>query len=132
MNKVWEPCNIHKKAKIGKDVNIGMFTEIGRDVSVGDRVRIGKGCFIPEGVTLEDDSWIGPHVCFTNDRFPPSGKDNWEKTIVMKGARIGAGVTIVCGVIIGEDALIGAGSVVTKNIPAGETWCGVPAKRMKK
>lgn len=131
MNKIWEPCNIMPTAKIGSEVNVGSFTEIGHNVDIGDRVRIGKGCFIPEGVSIEDDAWIGPHVCFTNDRFPPSGKDNWEKTVVKKGARLGAAVTVICGVTIGQNALIGAGSVVTKDVPNSEIWVGVPAQKLR-
>lgn len=128
--KAWGQCNIYKSAKIGNGVNIGTFTEIGPNVVIGSNVRIGKGCFIPEGVTIEDNAWIGPHCCFTNDRYPPSGKENWLPTIIRKGARLGAAVTVICGVEIGENALIGAGAVVTKNIPSGEKWSGVPARRM--
>lgn len=130
--KAWGVCNIYPSAEIGEGVNIGTFTEIGPNVTIGDRVRIGMGCFIPEGVTIEDDAWIGPKCTMTNDKYPPTGKAHWLPTLIKKGARIGAGVTIICGIIIGEGALIGAGSVVTKNIPAGEQWCGVPARRMTK
>jgi len=126
--KVWQPSNVYDTARLGRDVSIGTFTEIGPNVVVGDRVRIGAMCFIPEGVTLEDDAWIGPRCTFTNDRFPPSDKSAWEKTIVKRGARLGAGCTVLPGIVIGEGALIGAGSVVTKDVPAGETWAGVPAK----
>ena len=70
-------------------------------------------------------------MTFTNDRYPPSHRANWEKTVVEDGARIGAGVTVVCGVTIGQNALVGSGAVVTKNIPAGETWAGVPARRLE-
>jgi UDP-2-acetamido-3-amino-2,3-dideoxy-glucuronate N-acetyltransferase len=128
--KAWHPVNIYPTAKIGEDVSIGMFSEIGNNVVIGDRVRVGAMTFIPEGVTLEDDSWVGPNVSFTNDRFPPSGKDKWEFTIVRKGARIGAGCTILPGVDIGAGSLLGAGSVLTKSIPAGETWIGVPARKL--
>jgi Serine acetyltransferase len=122
------PSNVYKSAKISQGVNIGTFSEIGDGVIIGRNVRIGAMCFIPAGVIIEDDAWIGPRCTFTNDRFPPSPKDRWQRTTVKKGARLGAGVTVVCGVHIGEGALIGAGSVVTKNIPPGEIWVGVPAK----
>jgi UDP-2-acetamido-3-amino-2,3-dideoxy-glucuronate N-acetyltransferase len=128
---VWEPSKVSYDAAIGDNVQIGSFSEIGPRVSIGSRVRIGAMCFIPEGVTILDDAWIGPRCTFTNDRFPPSPRDKWQETVIERGARLGAGVTVVCGLTIGERALIGAGSVVTKNIPAGETWAGIPAKQIK-
>jgi acetyltransferase-like isoleucine patch superfamily enzyme len=131
-NKIWPPCNIYPTAAIGENVSIGIFSEIGPKVSIGNNVRIGAMCFIPEGVTIMDDVWIGPHCVFTNDRFPPSPREKWELTLVMKGARVGAGVTVLPGVIIGENALVGAGSVVVKSVPPEETWAGVPAKRIEK
>jgi len=126
--KVWQPANVYESADLGEGVSVGVYTEIGPFVHIGARVRIGAMCFIPEGVTIEDDAWIGPRCTFTNDRFPPSDKSAWEKTLVKRGARLGAGCTILPGVIIGEGALVGAGSVVTKDVPAGETWAGVPAR----
>jgi UDP-2-acetamido-3-amino-2,3-dideoxy-glucuronate N-acetyltransferase len=129
---VWEPSKVSPDAKIGLAVNVGSFTEISGRVEIGDNVRIGAMCFIPEGVTIEDDAWVGPRCTFTNDRFPPSPHEKWQKTTVKCGARLGAGVTVVCGVTIGAKALIGAGSVVTKNVPPGETWAGVPAEPLVK
>lgn len=129
--KAWGISNIYASAKIGRDVNIGTFCEIGNNVVIGDNVRIGAMSFIPEGVTIEDKAWIGPRVTFTNDKYPPSGKEAWQKTIVKKGARLGAGVTVLCGVTIGESALVGAGSVVTRDVPAGEVWAGVPASKLR-
>jgi len=128
---VWEPSKVSFDAVIGEGVQVGSFSEIGPRVHIGQRVRIGAMCFIPEGVTIRDDAWIGPRCTFTNDRFPPSPRDQWQETVIERGARLGAGVTIVCGLNIGEGALVGAGSVVTKSIPAGETWAGVPAKQIK-
>jgi len=128
---IWEPVNIYHSAKLGDDVSIGAFTEIGHNVVIGDRTRIGAHCFLPEGVTVEEDVFVGPHVVMTNDKYPPSGKDKWQKILVKKGASIGAGVVILPGVTVGEGALIAAGSVVTKDVPAGEKWCGVPAKKME-
>jgi UDP-2-acetamido-3-amino-2,3-dideoxy-glucuronate N-acetyltransferase len=124
----YTPCNIYPTVIWGDNCKVGTFTEIGSNVVIGNNVTIGAFCFIPEGVTIEDDCWIGPRVTFTNDKYPPSHREEWGKTVVKKGARLGAAVTVICGVKIGEGALIGAGSVVTKNIPAGETWCGVPAQ----
>ncbi|MGD9962946.1 MAG: acyltransferase, partial [Thermoplasmata archaeon] len=88
--------------------------------------------FIPTGVTIEDEVFIGPHVCFTNDRRPRAVGD-WEvtPTLVRKGASIGANATIICGVTIGEGALVGAGAVVTKDVPARAVVVGCPAKRVK-
>lgn len=126
---VWQPCNIYPTAKIGEDVSIGMFSEIGPNVVIGDRVRIGAGSFIPEGVTIESDVFIGPRVTFANDRWPPSDKKNWEKTLVKKHAVIGAGCCILPGVVIGENARLGMGSTLTKNIPDNEVWYGNPAKK---
>lgn len=128
---VWEPSKVSPDAKIGITVQVGSFSEIGPWVEIGDRVRIGAMCFIPNGVSIGDDAWIGPRCTFTNDRFPPSPRGEWQKTVIERGARLGAGVTVVCGLKIGEGALIGAGSVITKNVPAGETWAGVPAKQIK-
>ena len=129
--KAWGISNIYPSAKIGKDVNIGTFCEIGANVKIGDRVRIGAMSFIPEGVTIKDDAWIGPRVCFSNDTYPPSGKDNWKETLVCNNARIGANAMILPGITIGEGALIGMGSVVTKNIPSYEVWAGNPARYIR-
>jgi len=129
---IWHYCNIYDSAIIGRGTTIGSYTEIGPRVVIGKNVTIGAMCFIPEGVVIRDKAWIGPRVTFTNDRFPPSPKEDWETTTIKSGARLGAGVTIVCGVTIGENALVGAGSVVTRDIPAGETWAGVPARKHTK
>lgn len=129
--KVWPPSNVYPSAIFGENVSVGAFTEIGHLVKVGDNTRIGAHCFIPEGVTIGANCFIGPMVCFTNDRYPPSPKENWEKTVVEDGARIGASVTVICGVRIGAGALVGAGSVVSKDIPPKEIWAGVPAKRKR-
>ena len=121
--------NIWGDPIIGKDCKIAAFVEIGKDVVIGDRVKIEAFAFICPGVTLEDDVFIGPHVCFTNDPHPPS--DKWLKTLVRKGAAIGANATILPGLVIGEGALVGAGALVRENIPPGEVWTGVPAKFYK-
>lgn len=105
---------------------------------IGNNVKVGEGCkiqpyaFIPDGVTLEDNVFVGPGAVFTNDKNPPSNGKGWAKTLVKKNAVIGANATILPGVIIGEGAKIGAGSVVTRNVPDGETWVGNPAKLIKK
>ena len=118
------------KHQIGDDCRIGAFVEIGDAVIIGDNCTIGAYTFIPPGITIRDDVFVGPHVVFTNDKYPPS--DNWEYTVVHEGASIGANATILPGIIIGKGAVIGAGAVVTKDIPPGETWVGNPAKRIDK
>jgi len=120
--------------KIGKDCKIAAFVEIGRGVTVGDKCAIEAFVFIPPGVTIEDKVFIGPHVCFTNDKKPKAVNPGWKMvpTLVKKGASIGAGSVIVCGVTIGEGAMVGAGSVVTKDVPANTLVVGNPAKAVGK
>ena len=129
-SRAYQPSNIYKTAQIGKNVNIGAFTEIGNKVVIGNNVRIGAMCFIPEGVVIEENAWIGPRVTFSNDKFPPSGQNNWKDTTVKRGARIGAAVSILPGVTVGYKALVGMGSVVTHDVGDYEVWYGVPAKRV--
>lgn len=124
---IWGNCNIYKSAKIGKGCSIGNGTEIGHNVIIGDNVRIGAQCFIPEGVEIEDDVFIAPKVTFSNDKYPPSNRESWGNIVVRKGAIIGMGSIILPCVEIGAKAKIGAGSVVTKNVPAGELWYGIAA-----
>ncbi|TMC02362.1 MAG: N-acetyltransferase [Chloroflexi bacterium] len=123
---------------IGDDCKIASFVEVQRGVTIGDRVKIEAFAFIPTGVTIEDDVFIGPHACFTNDLFPRATGEGgtllqsgeWEvvPTTVRRGASIGANATIVCGVTIGEGALVGAGSVVTRDVPANVVVRGNPAR----
>lgn len=127
--KIWHPDNVNLYGcKIGRDCNIGFNVEIGQGVVVGDRVRIGCGCFIPEGVTIEDDCNIMPGVFFCNDKYPPSHRSQWGKTFVRKGATLGARSVILPDVEIGEGALVGAASVVTNNVPPGNLSYGHPAR----
>ena len=114
---------------IGDNCNIGAFVEIGPNVVIGNNVSIGAFSFIPDGVTIEDNCFIGPRVTFCNDPYPPS--DKWEQILVRKGARIGAASTILPGVVIHEGALIGAGSVVTKDMSENAIYCGNPARRLR-
>jgi len=114
---------------IPEDATIHSHVWIGRHVVIGHRVKIQAFCYIPEGVTIEDDVFLGPRVTLTNDKYPPGIKEDWLPTLIKKGASIGASVTIVCGITIGEHAMIGAGSVVTKDVPAGELWHGNPARK---
>ncbi len=128
--KIWEPANIYESAIIGDNCSVGMYSEIGEEVVIGDNCRIGFGSFIPKGIWVEDNVFIGPRVVFCNDKYPRVGKP-WKcsHTLVQQGASIGANCTILPGVVINKNAMVGAGSVVTKDIPEGETWFGVPARK---
>ncbi|MBI5250277.1 MAG: N-acetyltransferase [Desulfomonile tiedjei] len=124
--------------EIGDGCKIGAFVEIRKEVKIGCNVKIQAFAFIPEGIVLEDGVFIGPHVVFTNDKYPRAlnfeGKlmeeQDWERmtTLVKKGASIGANSTILCGITIGEYAMVGAGSVVTEDVPARKLVSGVPAR----
>ena len=122
---------------IGDNTRIATFVEIGRNVRIGKNCKIEAFAFIPEGVTIEDNVFVGPHACFTNDRVPRatsaggiSSEADWEleKTTVKAGASIGANATILCGVTIGRDSLVGAGSMVTRDVADGAIVVGNPAR----
>jgi UDP-2-acetamido-3-amino-2,3-dideoxy-glucuronate N-acetyltransferase len=129
---IWhcDQVNIYGNAVIGKNCNIGSFVEIGPGVKIGDHVRIGAHCFIPEGVTIEDHCFIGPGCVFTNDRYPPGHRINWETTLIKRGASIGAGCVILPGVRVGIEASIGAGTVISKDVPDGWRVIGNPMRRI--
>ena len=131
---IWQYCVIFPNAKIGENCNICSHCLIENDVIIGNNVTIKCGVQIWDGIELEDEVFVGANVSFTNDKFPHSHNKEWTllKTKVCKGATIGAGSTILPGLTIGEDAMIGAGSVVTKDVPAGELWVGNPARRISK
>lgn len=97
---------------------------------LGDRCMVEAFTFIPDWVEIGDDVFIGPHVCFTNDKRPPSYGKHWARTYVEDGVSIGAGSVILPGVHLGKGCMIGAGAVVTKDVPAGETWVGNPAHKL--
>lgn len=128
--KIWQFSIILAEAVIGENCNINCHVFIENNVSIGDNVTIKSGVQIWDGVYIEDNVFIGPNVTFTNDLFPRSKKypETFLKTIIKKGASIGANSTILAGIEIGENALIGAGSVVTKNIPSNTIWYGNPAR----
>lgn len=128
---IWNFAHIRNGATIGNYCNIGNNCYIDTGAIIGDNVRIGNGVSVWNGVIIEDDCFIAPNVCFTNDKYPPSPKEKWLKTIIKKGAVIGANATIICGITIGEYAVIGAGSVVTKDVLKGMTVYGNPAKSKK-
>lgn len=127
---VWQFCVILPNAQIGDNCNICSHCLIENDVKIGDNVTIKSGVQVWDGITIENNVQVGANVTFTNDRYPRAKNPNWilERTLIKKGASIGAGSTLLCGITIGENAMIGAGSVVTKDVPAGELWLGNPAK----
>lgn len=131
---VWQFCVILKNAVIGSGCNINCHVFIENKVLIGNDVTIKPGVQVWDGITLEDSVFVGPNVTFTNDLLPRSKNTDYEmkETLIKKGASIGANATILGGITIGENALIGAGSVVTKDVPANEIWVGNPAKFLKK
>ena len=130
---IWQFCVILKGAVIGDNCNINCHVLIENDVVIGDNVTIKPGVQIWDGVTLENNAFIGPNVTFTNDRYPRSKQypAEFQQTLIKNGASIGANATVLGGITIGENALIGAGSVVTKDVPANELWVGNPARKVK-
>lgn len=128
--KIWQYTVILKGAVIGSNCNINSHCFIENQVIIGDNVTIKCGVQIWDGITIENNVQIGPNATFTNDKYPRAKNKNFklEKTIIKKFASIGANATILCGITIGEKAMIGAGSVVTKDVPDGEIWYGNPAK----
>jgi UDP-2-acetamido-3-amino-2,3-dideoxy-glucuronate N-acetyltransferase len=127
--------------EIGDDSRVGTFVEIQKGAHIGKRVKVSSHSFICEGVTIEDDVFIGHGVMFINDKYPrastldgqPQTEANWVvvPTFIKKGASVGSNATILCGVTIGEGAIIGAGCVVTKDVPAWTVVTGVPARTLR-
>ncbi|WP_461257175.1 acyltransferase [Treponema sp. R80B11-R83G3] len=129
--KIWHFCHIMPGAKIGKKCSIGQNVNVGSRAIIGDGVKIQNNVSVYDDVIIEDDVFCGPSCVFTNVINPRAfveRKHEYKKTVVKKGASIGANATIVCGVSIGEYALIGAGSVVTKDVPAYSLAYGNPAR----
>jgi len=131
---IWQFCVIFPEAKIGDNCNICANVLVENDVTVGDNVTVKSGVQLWDGLTVEDDVFIGPNATFTNDLYPRSKNPDWKllKTIIKKGATIGANATVLCGITIGENAMIGAGSVVTHDVGAGEVWVGNPARFVRR
>ncbi len=127
--------------EIGDDVKIGTFVEIQKGAKIGNRCKISSHSFVCEGVTIEDEVFIGHNVTFTNDLYPRAAnlegtlqtEADWNcaPTLVRRGASIGSGATLLCGITIGEFAVIGAGSVVTKDVPSFSVVAGNPARVLR-
>lgn len=130
---VWQFVVILPGAVIGSDCNICSHVFIEDKVVVGDRCTVKCGVQLWDGVVLEDDVFVGPNATFTNDRFPRSKvwPDEYPRTIVKNGASIGANATILPGIVIGERAVVGAGAVVVKDVPAGAVVAGNPARILR-
>ena len=139
--KIYDFVNLYG-CSIDENTKVGTFVEIQKNASIGKNCKISSHTFICEGVHIEDNVFVGHNVTFINDKYPRStnsdGKmqteEDWkvEETFVKKGASIGSSSTILCGITIGENAIIGAGSVVTKDVEPGAVVAGVPAKVLKK
>ena len=131
--KIWHFCHVQSGAKIGENCSFGQNVNISNHVTVGNRVKIQNNVSVYEGVTLEDGVFCGPSCVFTNDLTPraryPKGSAGYKPTLVKEGASIGANATVVCGHTIGRNALIGAGAVVTGNVPDHALMLGVPARQ---
>ncbi len=131
--KIWHFSHIMPNCKIGKNCNLGQNVVVSPDVVLGDNVKVQNNVSIYTGVICEDDVFLGPSMVFTNVHNPRSAvsrKDEYRKTIVRRGASIGANATIVCGHEIGQFAFIGAGAVVTKAVPAYALVVGNPARQI--
>ena len=130
--KIWHFCHIQEGAKIGENCSFGQNVNVSNNVIIGNECKVQNNVSIYEGVELEDGVFCGPSCVFTNDLSPraryPKGKAGYKRTLIKEGASIGANATIVCGVTIGEWAMVAAGSVVTKDVPANALVMGNPAK----
>lgn len=128
---IWHFAHVRSGAKIGKNCNIGKGVYVDMDAVIGDNVKIQNFVSVYKGVTIEDDVFVGPSVTFTNDKLPRAfqwSDEDLVNTLIKKGASIGANSTIVCGTTIGKYAMIGAGSIVTKDVPDHSLFIGTPAK----
>jgi acetyltransferase-like isoleucine patch superfamily enzyme len=132
--RVWQYVVILPGAVIGNNCNINCHTFIENDVVLGDNVTIKSGVFLWDGICIEDNVFVGPNATFVNDKYPKSKNypEAYQKTIIKRGASIGANATVLGGLIIGENSMIGAGAVVTRNVPDNEIWVGNPARPIKR
>ena len=127
--KIWQFCVVLPDAKIGRNCNICSHCFIENKISIGNNVTVKNGVYLFDGMVIEDDVFIGPNATFTNDKYPKSKNypDDFPKTLIKKGASIGAGAIILPGITIGEHALIGAGAIVTKDVAAHDIVYGLAA-----
>lgn len=128
--KIWINSQIREKSEIGMNCIISKDTYIDTEVKIGHNCKIQNSVSVYHGVTIEDDVFVGPNACFTNDKVPRAFDPEWKitPTLIKKGASIGANATIVCGITIGEYAMVAAGSVVTKDVESYSLVMGNPAK----
>jgi acetyltransferase-like isoleucine patch superfamily enzyme len=128
--KIWHQCQVMGGARIGAQCKLGKSVYVDFGVQIGDRVKIQNGVSLYKGVHVEDDVLLGPHMAFTNDLYPRAFNDHYEimPTLVRKGASVGANATIVCGVTLGAYCMIGAGAVVTADVPDYALVVGNPAR----
>jgi acetyltransferase-like isoleucine patch superfamily enzyme len=128
--RVWVNVQVREGAQVGENCILSKDVYVDHDVIIGSGCKIQNGVSVYNGVTIEDEVFVGPNACFTNDRVPRANNPDWKvtPTRVRRGASIGANATIVCGVDIGEYAMVAAGSVVTKDVPAFALVMGNPAR----
>ncbi len=128
--KIWHQCQIMPGARIGERCNLGKSVYVDTGVQIGNRVKIQNGISVYKGVVIEDDVLLGPHMVFTNDLYPRAFNNNYEilPTLVKQGASVGANATIVCGTTIGNYSMVGAGAVVTSDVPDYALVIGNPAR----
>ncbi len=128
--RIWAFAHVLKGAVIGEDCNLCDYVFVENEVTIGSRVTIKNGISIWDGLEIEDDVFLGPNAAFTNDMFPRSKRHsgNYLKTLLKKGASVGANATILCGITLGKYCLVGAGAVVTKSIPDFALVTGNPAR----